>query len=219
MMTNEYKTITTGAPLDKARGAVILLHGRGGTAEDMLELAKAFAQRDIAYLALQAPSQTWYPRSFLAPIAQNEPHLTHSLSAVGEAVHTLKTAGLPAERISVIGFSQGACLALEFAARNAERFGAVAGLSGGLIGPNGTPRNYQGSLAGTPVFIGCSDVDAHIPLERVRESATVLTRLGASVTKRIYPGMAHTVVDDEVRTIRAMLAAIPGNGKERHHAV
>jgi len=218
MTANGYETVTSGAPLDKARAAVILLHGRGGLAEDMLALAEAFAQRDIAYRALQAPGRTWYPRSFLAEIAQNEPYLTHSLAAVGEAVGTLKTSGLPAERIALIGFSQGACLALEFAARNAERFGGVAALSGGLIGPNGTPRDYQGSLAGTPVFVGCSDVDSHIPLERVNESGAVLQRLGANVTKRIYPGMGHTVVDDEVRAIQAMLATIPEREKERSYA-
>lgn len=215
MASNGYETVTWGAPLDTARGAVILLHGRGGMAEDMLTLAEAFAQHDIAYLALQAPGRTWYPRSFLAPIAQNEPDLSHSLTAVGEAVRALKTAGLPAERIALVGFSQGACLALEFAARNAERFGGVAALSGGLIGPSRTPRDYQGSLAGTPAFVGCSDVDSHIPLERVNESAAVLQRLGANVTKRIYPGMGHTIIDDEVRAIQAMLATIP----EHSHAV
>lgn len=219
MTANGYEIVESGAPLDTARGAVVLLHGRGGMAEDMLALAKAFSERDIAYLALQAPNRTWYPHSFLSPIAQNEPYLTGSLAAVGEAIRSLKSAGLPADRIALIGFSQGACLALEYAARNAERFGGVAALSGGLIGPDGTPRDYQGSLAGTPVFIGCSDVDAHIPLERVNESAAVLTRLGASVTKRIYPGMGHTVVDDEIRAIQAMLAAIPGHEKERSHAV
>ncbi|HEX2840467.1 alpha/beta hydrolase [Hyphomicrobium sp.] len=219
MTKNGYEIARSGAPLDKARGAVILLHGRGGMAEDMLALSEAFAQRDISYVALQAPSRTWYPHSFLAPISQNEPHLTHSLAAVGEAVRSLKSAGLSSERIALIGFSQGACLALEFAARNAERFGGVAALSGGLIGQDGTPRDYRGSLAGTPVFIGCSDVDSHIPLERVNESAAVVQRLGANVTKRIYPGMGHTVVDDEIRAIRAMLAAIAGGEKERHHAV
>lgn len=208
MKVNGIDVVASGASIDRARAAVVLLHGRGGMAEDMLEFAQAFEDRDLTYLAPQAPGKTWYPRSFLAPLAHNEPYLTRSLATVADIVRDLKSLGLPAHRIALIGFSQGACLALEYAARNAERFGGVAALSGGLIGPDGTTRDYAGSLDGTPAFIGCSDVDPHIPLARVNESAVVMQRLGANVTKRIYPNVGHAVVDDEVRAVRAMLGSI-----------
>jgi len=197
-----------GAPLARAKGAVVMLHGRGASAQNMLSLADAFAQPDIAYLAPQAPDSTWYPYSFLAPVAQNEPALSRSLSTVGSSLGILADQGVGPERVVLMGFSQGGCLALEYAARNARRYGGVAGLSAGLIGPPGTPRNYPGSLSGTPVFIGCSDSDAHIPLARVHESTQVLRRLGGDVTERIYPGMGHTINDDEVKQIRRMLAGL-----------
>ncbi len=161
---------TAGAPLATARAAAIMLHGRGSDAADMLGLAEEFRQSDIAYLAPEAASRSWYPYSFLAPLEQNEPHLSSALATVGAAFAQLAPAGFPPERVALIGFSQGGCLALEYAARNAKRYGAVAGLSAGLIGPPGTPRDYAGALAGTPVFLGCSDVDGHVPLARVQES-------------------------------------------------
>lgn len=198
----------SGAPLTRAKAAVVLLHGRGASAQSMLSLADAFAQPDIAYLAPQAPDSTWYPYSFLAPFAQNEPALSRSLSTVGSTLAILAGQGFGPERVVLIGFSQGGCLALEYAARNAGRYGGLAGLSAGLIGPPGTPRNYPGSLSGTPVFIGCSDSDAHIPLARVHESTEILRRLGGDVTERIYPGMGHTINDDEVKQIRHMLAGL-----------
>jgi phospholipase/carboxylesterase len=197
-----------GAPLACAQAVVVMLHGRGASAQNMLSLADAFAQPDIAYLAPQAPDSTWYPYSFLAPVAQNEPALSRSLSTVGSSLGILADQGFGPERVVLMGFSQGGCLALEYAARNARRYGGLAGLSAGLIGPPGTPRNYPGSLSGTPVFIGCSDSDAHIPLARVHESTQVLRRLGGDVTERIYPGMGHTINDDEVKQIRRMLAGL-----------
>lgn len=193
---------------EPARAAAILLHGRGSNADDMLGLAQQFGQRDIAYLAPEAPRGSWYPYSFLAPLEQNEPHLGDALSVVGAAFAQLGRQGHPPERVALIGFSQGGCLALEYAARNAKRFGAVAGLSAGLIGPPGTPRDYSGSLASTPVFLGCSDIDAHVPLWRVQESRDVLTRMGAALTERIYPGMGHTVNADEIAHVRALLAGL-----------
>ena len=193
---------------EQKRAAAILLHGRGSDADDMLGLAQEFGLRDIAYLAPEAPLRTWYPYSFLAPLAQNEPHLSDALTTVGAAFAQLATDGYPPERIALIGFSQGGCLALEYAARNAKRYGAVAGLSAGLIGPPGTPRDYAGSFAGTPVFLGCSDIDAHVPLARVHETRDVLGRMGAAVTERIYPGMGHTVNADEVAHVRSMLAGL-----------
>jgi predicted esterase len=160
---------------------------------------------DVAFLAPQAAGGTWYPYSFLAPIERNEPYLTSALRSVERLLDGLTGKKLPRERIAIAGFSQGACLTLEFAARNAGRYAAVVALTGGLIGPPGTPRDDAGSFGGTPVFIGSSDVDPHVPLERVRESTAVLTRMGAVVDERIYPGMAHTVNLDEIHAFDALL--------------
>jgi len=205
MTTMTTNVIRAGAPLGAARAAMILVHGRGASAEGMLGLADAFEASDIAYVAPQARSGSWYPQSFMAPIAQNEPHLSNALKTLSDVVADVERQGVPSEKIVLLGFSQGACLALEFAARNARRLGGVAGLSGGLIGPEGTPRTYAGSLAGTPVFLGCSDVDFHIPLKRVNESAKVLKALGGNVTEIIYPGMSHTIVQDEVEHVKKIL--------------
>jgi phospholipase/carboxylesterase len=202
------RIVATGAPLANARAAAVMVHGRGGSAEDMLGLAKEFGQSDIAYIAPEAPGNTWYPYSFLAPLQQNEPHLSNALATLGATLERLTQEGFAAERVALIGFSQGGCLALEYVARNARRYGAVAGLSAGLIGPPGTPRNYAGSLSGTPVFLGCSDIDSHVPLARVNESRDVFQNLGADVTERIYPGMGHTVNADEVAHVRSLLASV-----------
>lgn len=207
-MTTPVEIATAGAPLKRAKAAMILLHGRGASAESMLSLAEPFAQPDIACLAPQAPGGTWYPLSFLAPIEQNEPFLSRSLATVGQLVDNLSAQGFGPERLILLGFSQGGCLALEFAARNAQPYGAVIGLSAGLIGPEGTPHTYPGSLAGTRVFLGCSDIDAHVPLHRVRESARVLGALGADVVERIYPGMGHTINGDEIREVRIAVAGV-----------
>jgi phospholipase/carboxylesterase len=144
----------------------------------------------------------------MAPFAQNEPALSNALATIASAVAELAGQGFPPEQLMLLGFSQGGCLALEYAARNAQHYGGVVGLSAGLIGPPGTPRSYSGSMAGTPVFIGCSDVDFHIPLERVHESTEVLRRIGADVTERIYPGMGHTINDEEVKHVRGILAGL-----------
>jgi len=189
-----------------ARLAMILVHGRGASAEDILGLARELGRDDVAYLAPQAAGNTWYPYSFLAPLEKNEPGLTSGLGVLGQLVSTLGEQGLPAERVGFLGFSQGACLSLEFAARNARRYAAVIGLSGGLIGPPGTPRTYPGAAGGTFVFLGCSDVDPHIPLERVQETAQVLRDLGAVVDERIYRGMGHTVNRDEIEAVKLILA-------------
>ncbi|HWN48849.1 MAG TPA: alpha/beta hydrolase [Xanthobacteraceae bacterium] len=198
----------SGAPLQRAKAAVIMLHGRGASAESMLSFADVFTQADVAYLAPQAPGSTWYPYSFLAPFEQNEPALSHALAMVASTVSHIASQGLAPQRLVLLGFSQGGCLALEYAARNAQRYGGVVGLSAGLIGPPGAPRTYPGSLSGTPVFLGCSDVDFHIPVARVHESAKVLRRMGSDVTERIYPGMGHTINDDEVKHVRGILAGL-----------
>jgi phospholipase/carboxylesterase/glyoxalase family protein len=214
-MTNEIKGVhqgqpikTAGKPLGQAQAAMIMVHGRGATAESILSLADELARPEFAYLAPQAAGNTWYPNSFLAPLDSNEPYLSSALAALAELLAQAVEAGIPPERTMLLGFSQGACLSLEFAARNARRYGGLVGLSGGLIGPDGTPRNYRGSLAGTPVFLGCSDVDFHIPKERVTHSAEVLRRLGGEVTDRLYPGMGHTVNADEIEFVKGMMVKL-----------
>ncbi len=194
-----------GAPIESARRVAIFIHGRGASAEDILGIAPELGTKDVAYLAPQAAGNTWYPHSFLSPIAQNEPNLTSALNVIAELVAKVASGGHPSEHLIILGFSQGACLGLEFAARHARRYAAVIALSGGLIGPPGTPRNYIGSMADTPVFLGCSDIDPHIPLERVHESAAVLRKMGAHVDERIYKGMGHTINADELAAARELV--------------
>ncbi len=196
-----------GARAADARLAMILVHGRGASAGDMMALAREFSEPDVAYLAPQAAGGTWYPYSFLSPIAQNEPGISSGLGAIERLLESLAQQRVGADRVILLGFSQGACLALEFAARHARRYGGVFGLSGGLIGPDGTDRGYGGTMEGTPVFLGCSDRDPHIPAGRVDETAGVFRRLGAAVDERIYPGMGHTVNGDEIEAVRARLRA------------
>ncbi|HWQ12105.1 MAG TPA: hypothetical protein VNL77_04860 [Roseiflexaceae bacterium] len=195
-----------GAPLDRARAALVLVHGRGASAADILGLADELPHPEFAYLAPQAAGGTWYPNRFIAPLTSNEPWLSSALRALAGVLAKVGAAGIPPERTVLLGFSQGACLTLEFAARNPRHYGGVVGLSGGLIGPDGTPRDYPGSLEGTPVLLGCSDVDFHIEVHRVHEAAAVLGRMGARVDKRIYPGMGHTINEDELEAVRAIMA-------------
>jgi predicted esterase len=199
-----------GAALENASAAIVLVHGRGGSAEDMMGLGEELIAGDagVALLAPQAEGGTWYPQRFLAPLGQNEPHLSSALGVVGAAIESLAARSIPRERVLLVGFSQGACLALEFAARNAVRYGGVAGLSGALIGPPGLEREPRGSLEGVPVFLGCGDLDSHIPIASVRESAAVFRKFGADVTERIYPRMAHTVNEDEVAAVRALVEKV-----------
>ena len=194
-----------GPAVAQARAAVILVHGRGDSAAGILSLAEEFPFTDVLWVAPQAAGSTWYPYSFLTPMDKNEPGLSSGLSVIGSLVHSLMGEGVAAERIALMGFSQGACLAQEYAARNARRYRAVVGLSGGLIGPPGTPRAYPGTFEGTPVFLGCSDIDPHIPLARVRESAEVFRTMGAAVDERIYPRMGHTVNADEISRVTEIL--------------
>lgn len=202
MRNNNYHqnqpVVVGGQPLDKAKAAMILAHGRGATADSIMVLADLLPHPDMAYLAPQAAHNTWYPYSFLNPIEQNEPYLSSALARLEELTTQVEEAGISLSRLVLAGFSQGACLVSEFAARNARRYGGLLLFSGGLIGPPGTTRDYAGSLEGTPVFIGCSDIDPHIPLARVQETTAVLTQLGAAVTEKIYPGMGHTIIEDEI---------------------
>jgi predicted esterase len=199
---------TSGASLDQARAAMVLVHGRGATAESILTLASALDGDDFAFLAPQAAGNTWYPNSFMAPTASNEPGIASGMQAIRDVLDELDAAGLGPERTILLGFSQGACLSSEFVARNARRYGGLVALSGGLIGPDGTVRDYAGSLGSTPVFLGCSDVDFHIPKERVELSAQVLEDLGGAVKMRLYRGMGHTVNEDEIAHVQTMMSAL-----------
>lgn len=199
---------TAGSALEDAATAMVMVHGRGGRAEDILSLVGLLGRDEFAYLAPQAADNSWYPFSFLQGIAKNEPGISSGMQAIRDVLAQIESAGIPPERTFLLGFSQGACLSLEFAARHARRYGGVACLSGGLIGPDGTPRDYQGSLDQTPIFLGCSDVDSHIPKERVEESAEVMRRLGGDVTMKIYPGMGHVINENELQHVRAMMSAV-----------
>jgi predicted esterase len=199
--------VEAGEPLAKARAAMILLHGRGATAEDIMTIAAELLHPGFAYLAPQAEGNAWYPYPFTAPLEQNEPYLSAALGVI-EGLLTRVEATIPAQRVILLGFSQGACLTLEFAARHARRYAGVVGLSGGLIGPPGTPRDYPGTLDGTPVFLGCSDVDPHIPKERVIETSEVFHRMGAKVRMRLYRGMGHTVNEEEIESVREIVESV-----------
>ncbi|PSP59725.1 phospholipase [Halobacteriales archaeon QH_7_66_37] len=200
--------VTEGAPLSEANAAAVFVHGRGATARSIIEMRTEFDRDDVAYLAPQAAGNSWYPNSFLAPVEQNEPGRTSGLQAVGDAVARATDAGIEVDRVLVLGFSQGACLASEFVARNPTRYGGLAALSGGLIGRFVDPEEYDGDLAGTPAFFGCSDSDPHIPEKRVHESAAIFEDLNADVTERLYTNMGHGVNQDELDHVRGMVDAL-----------
>jgi len=201
------RIVEAGVDLKAARAAMILLHGRGATAEDIMTIASEVQRPGWTYLAPQAAGNAWYLHPFTAPLESNEPYLSAALDTVTRVVERVE-ARVPAQRLVLLGFSQGACVILEWAARNARRYGAVICLSGGLIGPDGTPRDYPGSFEGTPVFLGCSDVDPYIPMPRVVDAGEVMKRMGADVTVRFYPGMGHMVGIEELETIRELTAGI-----------
>lgn len=194
-----------GKPLGESDRVMIMVHGRGAGPQNILDLVPALGHPEFSYLAPGAANNTWYPYSFISDTAKNEPGLSSALNVLHDLVEDLVARGIHKRRLMLLGFSQGACLSAEFAARHADRFGGLIIFSGGLIGPPGTAWNCPGSLAGTPVFLGCSDVDAHIPASRVDESAVVFERMGADVTKRLYPGMGHLVNDDEIAVARAVM--------------
>jgi len=194
-----------GEPLDHAAGVVILLHGRGGTAEDILSLAQPLYNPKLAYLAPQAASHTWYPNSFMAAIETNQPWLDSALRKVEAIVEQATAAGIPPDRILLGGFSQGACLATEFVASHPRHYAGLIALTGGLIGPPDADLTHTGSLAGTPAFLGSGDPDPHVPFERVQQSAQILTDMGASVTVHRYPGRPHTITPEELDFARRLL--------------
>lgn len=202
--------LTAGPPPAQAAATVVLVHGRGATAEGMLSLYDALGIATLAAVAPQAAGNTWYPRRFIEPIETNQPSLDSALRRLGAVVDDLRSQGVASDRVALLGFSQGACLVAEFVARNPRRYGAVLVLSGGLIGAPGTPRDYPGSLDGTPVFIGAAEPDAHIPYERAVETKAVLDRMGASVELRRYADAPHSVNADELAVCQQMLSRLAG---------
>jgi predicted esterase len=199
---------TEGPSIEQARAAIVMIHGRGASADSILSLYPLLDAPGVTALAPQAAGHTWYPHSFLAPLEANQPYLDSALRKIDAVIEDLLAHGVQSDHIALLGFSQGACLASEYVARHPRRYGAVMALTGGLIGPAGTPRNYAGSLAGTPVFLGTSDPDPHVPFERVQETEAVLTRMGARVEVRRYPGMPHTINQEEIEACRALLHAM-----------
>ncbi len=197
-----------GSVLEDAAGAVILLHGRGASASDILSVADEMYYPELAYLAPQAAGHTWYPNSFLAPLAENEPWLSSALKKIKDIVDSIVSSGVPRRKIVVAGFSQGACLSTEFVARHAGQYGGLIAFTGGLIGPTGTRFHYPGSLAGMQAFLGAGDPDPHVPWERVDASASVLSEMGANVTLRRYPGMPHTISEDEIKSARPIIEGL-----------
>ena len=203
--------LTRGRPLGDGRVVMIMVHGRGAGPENIIDMARAFDHPDVTYLAPGASGGTWYPYSFMSPIAQNEPGITSGISVVHGLIAAAAAHGVPTQRVVLLGFSQGACLASTSAQRQPARYGGIVVYSGGLIGPPGTTWAEEGDFGGTPVFLGCSDRDPHIPEERVRASATVFERMGASVTTRIYPGMGHLVNGDEIEFTGDLLTTLAGS--------
>jgi len=187
---------------------MILLHGRGASAEDIMSLAGEFPHDKRAYLAPQAADYTWYPYRFIEPIKHNEPWLSSTLERIDQLVKKSENAGIANNKIILAGFSQGACLVLEYAVRNARRFGGIIGFSGGLIGPPGTLWNFPGSLEETPVFLGCDQKDFHIPRERVEETARLMSSRQAEVTMKLYPDLGHSISMDEIHLSRDLIGDI-----------
>lgn len=200
--------LTMGAPLGEGRVVMIAVHGRGATPEDILDLAPEIGNEHVTFLAPGALGGTWYPKNFMAPTEENEPGITSAISVVHALIDDAVAHGVPAAHIVLMGFSQGACLSVTAAQRRPARYGGLLVYSGALIGPPGTLWSTEGDFAGTPVFLGCSDVDGHIPADRVRESAAHLGQMGAAVTLRLYRGMGHSINDEEIAVGRGLLAEL-----------
>lgn len=205
MIIHNKPVAKAGRPLSEAKKVLVMLHGRGGNAKDFVQLSEQLSVEDFAFLAPQAIQSTWYPYSFLAPVEKNEPQLSLSLSGLSELLDDINGLGFSSPHIYFLGFSQGACLALEFCARHAKRYGGIIAFTGGLIGEKINTSYYRGDFEGTPIFIGSSDHDLHVPKNRIDESEEVLTNLGAQVYKKIYPGMGHTIIQDEIEITERIL--------------
>lgn len=204
-MSHQKNIVTAGVPLAQAKKALIMIHGRGASASDIISLGTYLNVGDYALLAPQASGHTWYPNSFMAPVAQNEPGLSSAIAVINSLVDDILKAGIPASNIYFMGFSQGACLTLEYVTRHAQPYGGVVAFTGGLIGAELNLANYHGDFNGTPVFIGSSDPDMHVPVTRVRESEVIMKKMGADITVKVYPGMGHTVSQDEVETANTLV--------------
>lgn len=202
---HQKQIIAAGKELANASKVLVMIHGRGGSAEDILGLSGYLQAADFAVLAPQATGNTWYPYSFMAKPSENEPWLSSALSLLKDVLKDIYAAGLKNEQIYFLGFSQGACLALEFVTRNATRYGGVMALTGGLIGDKIYNENYRGDFSGTPVFIGTSDPDPHVPVQRVHDTAVILEQMNASLTKKIYKNMGHTISQDEIDTVNKLI--------------
>lgn len=199
------QVVIAGKPLSEASSALIMIHGRGGDAADILSLSSYFPVQDFALLAPQATNNTWYPYSFMAPVSENEPWLSSAIKVVDEVVNDVVNTGILHRDIYLLGFSQGACLTLEYSARHAHRYGGVIAFTGGLIGADINVSNYKGDFNQTPIFIGTSDPDPHVPPGRVLASAAILRSMKAVVTEKIYPGMGHTISQDEISQVNKLI--------------
>lgn len=197
--------VTAGKELNKENKVLIMLHGRGSSAEDILSLSSYLEVNDFALLAPQATNNTWYPYSFLVPPAQNEPWLTSSITLLNDLLNDIYSKGIPSDNIYFTGFSQGACLTLEFVTRNAKKYGGVVAFTGGLIGDKIYEENYQGDFQSTPIFIGTSDPDPHVPVKRAEATGNILKKMNASVTLKVYPNMGHTVSQDEIENANRLV--------------
>ncbi|GAB2544243.1 alpha/beta hydrolase [Rufibacter soli] len=206
MYTHQKNVITAGQPISADRKALVMVHGRGATAQSILELANHLPVKDFALLAPQATQHTWYPYGFMVPVEQNQPALDSALEQLDNLVNDLLAQGVKSENIFLLGFSQGASLSSEFAARHARRYGGLLLFTGGLIGQQLNTANYQGDFAGTPVLITTGDHDPHVPVSRVEETAAVLEKMGAKVTQKIYKGRPHTILQEEIDLARAILS-------------
>ena len=207
MIHNPNNFLTAGKPLSEATKVMVMVHGRGGSAADMLSLSEHIESDDFAFVAPEASAGTWYPYSFLKPLTENEPYLSSALQVLTSVRARLQSDyNVKPSQIYWLGFSQGACLVLEFVARNAMEYGGVFGLSGGLIGPDGTDRNYDGAFGNTPIFLGCSDTDSHIPKERILESKQIFERMGAAVMAKLYPNFPHSINEDELNIVNLLIA-------------
>ncbi|WP_232701218.1 alpha/beta hydrolase [Halobacterium wangiae] len=197
--------VTAGAPASAAEVVVVALHGRGATAQGIVNLAEPLYRHGVTFVAPQAARSRWFPHDAYGPVERNEPHVSSALAAVGDVLDDVAAWDVPVERVVLFGFSQGACLASEYAARNPRRYGGVVALSGGLLGPADAQRAYEGTLDGAPVFLGCGDSDGHVAVERVHETAAAFRALDGDVTERVYEGVGHAVTDDEFAFVGALL--------------
>lgn len=207
-----HPVVTAGMALGESHAAMIMVHGRNAAPRNILDLVPRLARPGFSYLAPTAANNTWYPYSFMEEVAKNEPGISSGLQVLDQLVADALARGIRKEHVLLLGFSQGACLTAQFAVSRAGRYGGVIIYSGGLMGPPGTTWDFTGSFGGTPVFLGCSDIDSHIPKARVDESAAIFERMGAQVTKRLYAGMGHLVNDDEIAFARTMMDRVLGDG-------